>query len=272
MVAISVDPYAACYHPAETGHGMRVVSDSDQTSLFATMSPIVSPETSAEAGALMRPADAGVSETWVHTATGIAFPRGTVVTSACDSADLDRIADGSQRRGVQAFAALSRKVKRSARDESQLQAFCEWLASKDLDILGTVTYSEEYANSHRIYSLKAALQDVAAGLREIPMVRGTIRGYRGRYVLAGEWHPSGRQVPHVHLALDSMGVVDSDKVCADLFRYFKSTRGRSRFEPMRDTSTATLYGLKDTIKASEHDPDSLVLKMGRHKKVRRNNR
>lgn len=239
------------------------------------MSPIVSPGADAEAGALMRPADAPALETWVHGATGIAFPRGTVVTSRPADGDWDSVAEiralvesESARRGVVAGALQSRKVKRSARDESQLQALCEWLHGYQLDILGTVTYSDDYAQSHGINSLRAALQDVARGLREMPMVGGTIRGYRGRYVLAGEWHPSGRNVPHVHLALDSMGVVDPSKVCTDLWRYFYGTRGRSRFEPMRDVNTATLYGLKDTIKAAEHDPDTIYLKLGRHRALK----
>lgn len=205
---------------------------------------------------------------WTHSSSGLVFPRGTLVTTTADDGDLNRIADGSARRGVQAFAALSRKIRRSARDESQLQALCEWLHGYQLDILGTVTYSDDYAESHGIRSLAHALADVDRGLREMWMRNHSIRGYRGRYVLAGEWHPSGRKVPHVHLALDSMGVVDSEKVCGDLFRYFKSTRGRCRFEPMRDATTATLYGLKDTIKASEHEPDTILLKLNRHRALR----
>lgn len=195
-------------------------------------------------------------------------PTGATVLRIMDVSDLDRLKSGSERRGVQAFATAGRKVKRSARDAAQLQALCEWLHGYELDILGTVTYSEEYAERRGIRTLAAALRDVAEGLREVPMVRRSIRGYRGRYVLAGEWHPSGRKVPHVHLALDSMGVVDAEKVCGDLFRYFKSTRGRARFQPMRDATVATLYGLKDTIKASEHDPDSILLKLNRHKALR----
>jgi hypothetical protein len=197
---------------------------------------------------------------------------GAVIQTSATAADLERIADGSERRGWLLRngpgSNTGFRVKRSARDEGQLGALCEWLHSYEIDLIGTVSFSPAYAESHGIFSLKRALADVALGLREIPMVRGTIKGYRGRYVLAGEWHPSGRNVPHVHLALDSMGVADPEKVCGELFRYFFSTRGRSRFEPMRDCDSATLYGLKDTVKASEHDPDSIYLKLGRHSKLR----
>jgi hypothetical protein len=134
--------------------------------------------------------------------------------------------------------------------DAQLQEFCEYLNGFDLDLMGTVSFSDKYAAAHRLYSLRAALLDVERGLHSVPMRNRTLRGFRGRYVLCGEWHPSGRQVPHVHLALDSMGVHDKSRMCKELWSYFVGTRGRCRFEPMRDRTIATLYGMKDTIKSN----------------------
>lgn len=253
---------------------MRVAFDETQQleSLFPDEFPAprfaaaMAPEQAQRAGAL---AAAGA---WRHSLTGMMVPRGMMLTSAATPDDYGRLAEGSERRGVQAAGLLARRVKRSARDEAQLQAICEWLDGYQLDIIGSVSFSDAYAASHGVYSLSRALEDVWQGLHEIPMVRGTIRGYRGRYVLAGEWHPSGRNVPHVHLALDSMGVADSSKVCTDLWRYFYGSRGRSRFEPMRDANKSTLYGLKDTVKASEKDPDCIRLKLSRHSSLKGCNR
>jgi len=88
-------------------------------------------------------------------------------------------------------------------------------------------------------------------------------------VASGEWHRSGRKIPHVHLALESMGAVDPLKVCADLFSYFSKTRGRCRFEVMREAPAATLYALKDTVKGSAHDASSLDLRLRRTRKCGR---
>lgn len=196
--------------------------------------------------------DAGV---WV----GERFMPGAYLLSALDDEKRAALALGSERRGAIADNRLARGVRRSAADERQLQTFCEWLSRYGLDILGTVTYREEYASRYGIFSLSRALQDVERGLREVTLRHGAGQGFRGRYVLCGEWHPSGRVVPHVHLALESRGGVKND--CTDLFLYFLSTRGRSRFEPMRDQTVATLYGLKDTIKASHHDADCVRLRL-----------
>lgn len=211
---------------------------------------------------------------WRHS-SGLLLPRGTVVTTRPDPEDWDAIAAiraeveaGSARRGVVQAALDARKVKRSHHNETQLQSFCSWLSSKGVDIIGTVTFTDEYAARRGIYSLNRALDDVWSGLLEVPMKRGQIVGFRNRFVLTGEWHPSGRQVPHVHLALESRGA-PMEAVCSDLFRHFVSTRGRSRFEPMRDTTEATLYGLKDTIKSSDLDPDCIRLRLVRPKRQRK---
>lgn len=206
---------------------------------------------------------------WRHSRSGLMLPRGTVVSYQGTADELVALELESERRGVRAGASEARRVKRSTRDERQLHALCKWLSDLNLDTIGSVTFSDDYAKGHGVYSLARALSDVYQGLHEVSMNRGKIHGYRGRYVLAGEWHPSGRSIPHVHLALDSMGVHDHERLCRELWDYFAHTRGRSRFEPMRDADEATLYGLKDTMKASERDPDCIVFKLNRHHSLRR---
>ena len=231
---------------------------SDQLNLL-TPPPLPVPASDVPSGA------SGAGDGYWHHSSGLVLPRGTVCVYPAGDDDLERVAEGSARRGVQAGALLSRKVKRSARDERQLSELCTWLHGYSIDIIGTVTFSDAYASEHGIYSLPRALDDVADGLRSASLDRGRHTGFRGRYVLAGEWHRTGRTVPHIHLALDSMGVADIERLCTELWRHFFASRGRSRFEPMRDADVATLYGLKDTVKASEHDPDCIRLKLGRSK-------
>jgi len=156
-------------------------------------------------------------------------------------------------------AAGAARVRRSVAEASQLDSFCEWLHNNGLDLFGTVTYRDDYAKQYGIYSLKRGLDDVWAGLSHF--------GFRYKFVLSGEWHPSGRQVPHVHLALESAGQ-PVDKVCYELYHYFFHSRGRSRFEPMRDQNIATLYALKDSVKASARDADSIRLRLWRPKRVK----
>jgi hypothetical protein len=194
---------------------------------------------------------------------------GSMVLSNMTEDDRERLKIASDRRGFMEYMGLTKRIPRYAADRRELDELCEWLHGFRLDLIGTVTFSDVYAKAHGIYSLGRALDDVWTGLHQIRMKHDTIRGYRGRYVICGEWHPSGRRVPHVHLALDSMGVHDPEKVCTDLWRYFYGTRGRSRFEPMRDVDKATLYGLKDTVKATRNDADALRMKMGRHSALRR---
>lgn len=198
-------------------------------------------------------------DAWRHS-SGIWLPRGSVVVDKLDSAEIDALAARSAARGAVSAALDARKVKRSESEAAQLEAFCEWLAAEGLDLFGVVSFSDDYAARYGIYSLKRGLDDVWAGLNQVPLRRGQRVGFRGKYVLAGEWHPSGRLVPHVHLALESAGC-PPEKVCGELYRYFYGSRGRSRFEPMRDVDTATLYALKDTVKASARDADCVRFRL-----------
>jgi hypothetical protein len=237
---------------------------------------------------------------WRRDSSGVLVPIGALVTSRLSGDSLDVLrADltaSSDRRGVRAFVQDQRGKRLSAwseltplqrrkwRASSELHELCSWLAETGLDIIGSITYSDPYAaapeyhwstergcyvnhGGHGILSIDRALKDVRQGLREVPMKRGAIHGFQGKFANSGEWHPSGRIVPHVHLALDSMGA-PIEAVCGDLYRYFSSTRGRSRFEPMRDCDEATLYGLKDTVKASASDANALDLRLHRTRKFR----
>jgi len=205
------------------------------------------------------------ADLWLHAASGLLLPRGTVVKSELSADELAELEARSDLRDVQSWYNRSRNIKRTRQDETQLHALCEWFSTRNLNILGTVTFSDDYAASHNIYSLSRALTDVWNGLTEMTLNKGKIRGFRGRFLLSGEWHPSGRHVPHVHLVLDSRGA-PIESVCSDLWRYFYHTRGRSKFEPIRDVDTATLYALKDTIKASAHDPECLRMRLTRPKR------
>jgi hypothetical protein len=182
-------------------------------------------------------------------------PRGALLCYRATDAELLALQARCDARGVNHHAAVARKVKRSAADEAQLQAICEWLQEHKLDVFGTVTFRDDYADPRHIYSLPRALEDVARGLHDCPMAGGH-KGFIRPYILTGEWHPSGRKVPHVHIALHS-GPRGVESVCADLFAHFSRSRGRSRFEPMRDVDSATLYALKDTVKGIAADPDSV---------------
>jgi len=177
--------------------------------------------------------------------------------------ELEELQARCDARGVRDWDALARRtIKRSAADAAGLHALCEWLQGHNLDVLCTFTFTNEVARDRGIYSLNRAIKDVARGLRYVDLAPGYRRGFENRFVLAGEWHPSGRTIPHVHGVLES-GSIDPDKLCRMLFPYFLNTSGRCRFEPMRDVDTATLYGLKDTLKASQHEPDALWLKLSR---------
>jgi len=190
-----------------------------------------------------------------------------VVTRPNDDADLAdlryRLEAESARRGVRAGGQSARKVKRSAADSAALESLCAWLSSHDLDLLGTVSFSDDVAKSRGIYSLARGLDVVAQELKAF-RYNGK-QGYRGKFVLCGEWHPSGRAVPHVHAVLSSAGATDLADFSSALWRHFFHNCGRSRFEPMRDQNDATLYGLKDTLKASASDANSMRLRLSRYR-------
>jgi hypothetical protein len=225
----------------------------------------VVPRANAPQGAVARGtmADAGV---WDYHGTGLLLPRGTVVvTKPNDDADLadlrDRVEVESARRGVRSGGQVARKIKRSAADSAALESLSTWLSGHDLDLLGTVSFSDAVAASRGIYSLGRGLDVVAQELKAF-RYHGK-QGYRGKFVLCGEWHPSGRAVPHVHAVLSSAGATDLDDFTTSLWRHFFHNCGRSRFEPMRDQNDATLYGLKDTLKASASDANSMRLRLSR---------
>lgn len=177
-----------------------------------------------------------------HHKSGVVLPRGCIVTEHATAEEIERVtARAERRRGPQGVAAPSRPQQ----DSDWLHETSQWLQLHGLNAMGVVTFSDRYAGSRGIYSPAAAVDDVWRGLTtEIPL-RGSY-GFWGKFVLAPEWHRTGRQVPHVHLAFETIG--NAETLCADLRRYFGNTRGRSRFELMRDVDAATLYGLKDVLK------------------------
>lgn len=196
---------------------------------------------------------------WQHS-SGVLLPRGCIVLDRLTDDGLAELESASVARGVRRGDQVARRLRRSASDAEQLQAMCEWFHGHGLDGIGVVTFSDEYAGQRGIHSLARGLDDVWRGLSECPMNNGRSRGYRGRFVICGEWHRTGRDVPHVHIAFETY---QAKGVCDDLWRYFSRTRGRSRFEPMRDVTTATLYGLKDTIKDSTGDGSNMRYRLDR---------
>lgn len=219
--------------------------------------PAAGPETQLQGGS--GPADTGI---WLHG--GVWVPRGAVCVSEVAPADLARIDAGSERRRGNVLPPPPRPLSES----EQLNALCEWLhLEHHLNLIGVVTFTDDYAASRGIYSFARALDDVWAGLREVPMKDG-IRGYPWKFVLAAEHHRSGRSVPHVHLALECPDHARS-RVCSQLWDYFYRTRGRSRFEPMRDVTAATLYGLKDTVKSTRLDSSDVRYRLHHPKRLPR---
>jgi hypothetical protein len=192
---------------------------------------------------------ASARRTCARGGAGLSIPRGALLTYTATADELAELEERSQERGIRAHATISRNLRRSAQEAATLQALTEWLATHRLNVFGTVTYSDDYAHKHRVYSLNAGLDDVWRGLTQA-------LAFPGKFVLAGEWHPSGRKVPHVHLALEAR-YSSQEQLCEDLRHHFDTTCGRSRFEPMRDVTTATLYALKDTVKASAQDADAV---------------
>jgi hypothetical protein len=166
-----------------------------------------------------------------------------------------QLAVDSARRGVMAAGIQGRKIRRSAGESLALDEFCMWLNRHAFDVFFSVTYRDDYATSHGIRSVGSAARDVRAGLSDF--------GFKGRFGLGAEM--TDREIPHVHGVLSSAGdtlqrlLGDTPREGA-LFRHFFATRGRCRFELMRDQDEATLYALKDTFKNSK-EPDALLLRM-----------
>lgn len=170
----------------------------------------------------------------------------------------ERIALGesSTRRGVMAWESERGKVRRSVAEASALDAFCAWLASAQLDTFFSVTYSDKVAKSRHVGSVKSARFDVVRQFNDF--------GCMGPLVLSVE--RTDRDVPHVHGVLrgrleDFPRLRGAERPLLEhLFRHFKASCGRSRFEPVRDQNEATLYALKDSFKRATSD-DALYLRL-----------
>jgi hypothetical protein len=144
-------------------------------------------------------------------------------------------------------------------EEQNLEALCAFCESMALDLFGAVTYTDAYASKHGIYSPRMACKDIRRGLREF--------GYRGRFALAAEFHRTGREVPHVHLLLESH-CQSPKKACEDVWQYFSTTRGRTRIEPILGLR-GTRYALKDVLKQAMEHPGALDLCSTRAKRKRK---
>ena len=195
-----------------------------------------------------------LGEFWRHP-SGLVLPRGTLITSVLTDRERAALDEASIRRGVRAWEKDRGKVRRSAEESLSLDEFCIWLNRYGFDVFFSITFSPEYAACHSVRSLAGAVRDVRRGLSEC--------GYFGRVGLSAEM--TDREIPHVHGALCSSGDLER-LVCPDspsdgeLWRYFFGTRGRSRFEPMRDQDESTLYAFKDTFKKAT-EPGALYIRL-----------
>ena len=195
---------------------------------------------------------------WDYHGSGLLLPRGSVVVSTATDDELVQLAEDSQRRGVREWELARTKVRRSAQESLALDEFCSWLNRYRFDGFFSVTFSDVYARSHGIRDVAAAVRDVRLGFAEF--------GFRGRLGLGAEM-TDREGVPHIHgvfastreMTLEWLTSPEAPREGA-LWRYFFATRGRSRFEPMRDQNDATLYALKDTFKQSS-SPNALYLRL-----------
>lgn len=202
----------------------------------------------------MSSADASL---WLHRPSGLLLPRGAVVASQLSEDELAEVEMRSA--GERGRAAAERRAPRRARRDAEvLEALCVWCRANSLDCMGTVTFSDRYAEANGIYTPKRALDDVWRGLvSEVPL-RGS-RGFWGRFVMAAEWHRTGRNVPHVHLAFEGTG--NRERLCDGFQRFFRHSRGFSVFSEMWDINSATLYGLKDVLKEDSRSADGFRFRM-----------
>jgi hypothetical protein len=123
---------------------------------------------------------------------------------------------------------------RSVRSNQVIDGYAEFFARYPLDVMFGLTFSDEYARAHKIYTPTSALNNLERWFKEI--------GYTGQWFAAPEPH-FFRDVPHLH------GLMESRGVPLDLFwgEWFKE-RGRARFEPPRSDAAIVYcakYALKD---------------------------
>jgi len=201
------------------------------------------------------------SPLWV--VRGMELPRGCVLSSQLTPEEVVSYAGRVDARGTCRAATPSPDLSRRL-----LSELCAWCASHSLNAMGTVTFSDSYASSRSIYTLSRALSDVAHALDcEVPLRKS--HGVLTSYALSAEWHRTGREVPHVHVAIKTTG--NPDSFLAALRLFFSNTRGRCRWELMRDCDDATLYGLKDVLKEGSGSlSDSVRLRL--HSAVNRRRR
>ena len=183
-----------------------------------------------------------------HPGTAAFLARECVRVDTLTEWELEDLQARCDARGVRQWDALARgTLKRSVQDAQSLDELCKWIRLSNLDILATFTFTDETARKRGVHTLQRAIRDVCGSLKRVNLGSQYKPGFQNRFVLAGEWHPSGRSIPHVHGLFESGGI-DSQRLCQRLFEYFHHSTGRCRFEPMRDVNEATLYGLKDTLK------------------------
>jgi hypothetical protein len=243
-----------------------------QTELFQSVpagTDVPSPggDTAPESASVAADAGAVSTRVWKSTDTGLVVPGATLETRHEDSRDGHRgdsvivreaavlvvplsdekladLQESSDRRGYQDFNVPGKRPARTAQEKAVLNASCAWMAEHEMDVFGVVTFAPKYAEKRALYTFGRALDDVAAGFKEVD--------FGGKFALAAEWHRTAREVPHVHLVLRSGTESEHGmkRLTDKLYAYFFNTRGRSRFEPMRDLDDASFYSLKDTFKNS----------------------
>ncbi len=138
------------------------------------------------------------------------------------------------------------KLPQSGRTRDLRDDWAAFLGEFDLDVVFTLTFSDDYARDHYIYSPTSALNDFERFLRDIDNA--------GDYLACAEPH-FDRDVPHLHGLMES-----KDLPLVNLWREWFRTRGRARFEPPRSDACryyCTKYALK------ERDPDVIRFRLTR---------
>jgi hypothetical protein len=122
-----------------------------------------------------------------------------------------------------------RRWKSDLRDE-----WAGFLEGFGLDVVFTLTFTDDYARAHFVYSPTSALNDFERFLKLID--------YQGQYLACAEPH-FDRDVPHLHGLMESKGLP-----LVNFWREWFTTRGRARFEPPRSDASryyCTKYALKE---------------------------
>ena len=141
--------------------------------------------------------------------------------------------------------ALPQGLRRPVREDAVRAGWVEFLSRYPLDVFFTCTFSDQYAEAHKVYNNTSALNDFERWMKHA--------GLRNQYFVASEPHFC-RAVPHLHGLMESRGLP-----LQNLWEGWFRTRGRGRFEAPR-SDAASYYCSKYSLK--EANPDTIRFRLG----------